>query len=1153
MDTERASDAYARSKLAFVTHRPVAITMFVFAMVVFGLVSLSKLRLDLLPEISYPTLTIRTTWPGAAPEDIEERISEKVQETLSTLDDLVRSTSISRAGVSDVLLEFDWGTRMAFAVQDVREKLDGVFLPATAERPLILRYDPNLDPILRIGLRVPDGREATTQEERERQLIQLRWLAENRVKRELEATEGIAAVQVRGGLTEEIWVSADPNRLADSHIDPGELAQRLGAENINASGGSLLEGSNEYLVRTVNQFRSVEEIMDLPVARRGEATIRVRHIAKVVRTHKKREVVSRLGGAESVEIAIFREAGANIVQLASDVKHLLLGTEEQREKAKELEAQGREPNLEERNQVDYLGWRLRDEVQMELLSDQSTFIRDAIADVKNAAILGALLAVGVIWVFLRRFSATFIIGISIPISILVTFAPMYLAGVSLNIMSLGGLALGVGMLVDNAIVVLESITRCREEGDSLGRAAVRGVTEVAGAVVASTLTTISVFAPIVFVSGIAGQIFGDQALAVVSSLAVSLLVAVLFIPMLASRPWLALEDRSETDEQPPRTAAGEGDQSTAPPLPWSGLRWSLGALPENLLLILGRTLMRLTGLVISLLGGLLFGLGRLFSLLTWPFAKLFEAFYGAVEATYPRILAAALRARLLILLLAGGLLYVSVQRIPKLGVELLPEIHQGEFTAFVRLSVGSPLVETDAVLSELDAQVRRLAGVATTALTAGVESDTLTREIEGSHTARLTVRMAEDQRDAASEERLAEEVRALLSSHPAVQQVEITRPTPFALEAPIAVEIKGYDLAAIESVGEEVRRRLEQLDILSDVRSSVRPGFPEARITFDREKTLELGLDLSAVSQLVRDSVLGNVSTRFREGEERIPVRVIGDELILSTIEAVKELAVNPSADSPVPLRAVARVEIVQGPAEIRRIGNTRAVVVEATSTGLDLGGASRRIEEALASMVIPSDVTVELGGQKREMDEAQSSLNFALLLAVFLVYVVMASQFESLVQPLVILLTVPLAAVGVILGLEVLGVPLSVVVFMGLIMLAGIVVNNAIVLIDRINLRRAEGHDVREAILEAGQARLRPILMTTLTTILGLLPLTGWLSQVPLLGSFGAGEGAEIRAPMAITVILGLATSTLLTLIVIPTAYSLVTRSNPRPQHSPN
>ena len=1147
----------ALGPLGFVTRRPVAISMFIVAMAVFGLVSFSKLSVDLLPEISYPTLTVRTTWPGAAPEDVEQRISEKVQETLSTLDDLVRSTSISRAGVADVVLDFDWGTAMTFAVQDVREKLDQVFLPATAERPLILRYDPNLDPTLRIGIRVPEGREPRDEAERVAQLIHLRWIAEKRIKRELESMEGIAAVQLHGGLQEEIKVRVDPHRLAANQIDPGQLASRLAAENINAAGGKLLEGSSEFLVRTVNQFRSIEEIEAMPVARRGEATIRVSDVGTVERTYEKREVVSRIGGAESVEIAVYREAGANIVDLAERVKSTVFGTKKQQAAAKRFEAQDRQPTLGERGEVNYLGWRLRDEVDMELLSDQSTFISDAVDDVRNAAVLGALFAVAVIWVFLRRLSATLIIGISIPISIVVTFAPMFMADVSLNIMSLGGLALGVGMLVDNAIVVLESITRCREEGDDLAHAAVRGVSEVAGAVIASTLTTICVFAPIVFVTGVAGQIFGDQALTVVSSLAVSLVVAVLFIPMLASRRWLVGGDKKEGEAAAP---------SSSPPHVSGDLEWGWGKLIPNLLQIAGWATLLVSGAAVAGVVVFFRGLYVGGSFLFRPFAAAFNFVWEAQERLYPRVLRVVLRVPGLVVLAALALLWFAVREVPALGVELLPEIHQGEFTAHVKLDVRNPLARTDAVMSALDAEIRRIPGIETTALNVGVEKETLTREIEGSHTARLTVRIAEQWpapsdvgaapagegeappatmivRTPEHEEQIAERVRRTLSDHPEVQSVEITRPTPFALEAPIAVEVRGYDLESLRMVGEEVKRRLDKLDTLADVRSTVRPGHLEALVHFDREKVLELGLDLGQVVSLVRDQVEGNVSTRYHEGDERIDIRVIGDEVVLSNLQAVLELPVNPTGESQIPLRAIATVDIVQGPAEIRRIRNDRAVVISATGRGLDLGGVAKSIDAALASMVIPDDVHVELGGQKREMDEAQSNLFWALILAIFLVYVVMASQFESLLQPFIILLTVPLAGVGVILGLRLLDIPLSIVVFIGAIMLAGIVVNNAIVLVDRINQKRAQGLAPRAAILEAARARLRPIMMTTATTVLGLLPLTGWLAAIPVIGSLGAGEGAEIRAPMAITVIVGLITSTVLTLVIIPAVYYIFER----------
>jgi HAE1 family hydrophobic/amphiphilic exporter-1 len=1148
-----------KSWLEGVVRRPVAVTMFVLSMAVFGAVSFAKLRVDLLPEISYPTLTVRTGWPGAAPEDVEQRISEKVQEALSTLDDLVRSTSISRAGASDVVLEFDWGTPMTFAVEDVREKLGGVFLPDGAELPLILRFDPNLDPILRIGVSSPDGREPKGEEEIVRELLRLRWLAENRIQRELEAIEGVAAVQVRGGLEEEIRVRVDPQRLSALRIDPGELAARLAAENINASGGSLREGSAEFLVRTVNQFRDVDEIEEMPVSSRGAAVVRVRDVARVERTHERREVVSRIGGRESVEVAIYREAGANVVQVAGRVKERVFGTREQQAAAREYAEKeergegGAGPTLGERRSFDYLAWNLREDAQMEPLSDQSVFIEDAVDDVKSSAVLGSFLAIGVIWLFLRRFPPTLIIGLSIPVSVVVTFAPMFLSEVSLNIMSLGGLALGVGMMVDNAIVVLESVTRCRDEGDSIVRAAVRGTAEVVGAVTASTLTTVAVFAPIVFVTGVAGQIFGDQALTVVSALVVSLVFAILFIPVLASRPWLVsglAHALGAAGTQRP----GYGEpalrlEGTAPPGPppriAQGLDWRERPAASAWVFV-GRSLLVLLGWLFRLAALGAAALAWTSRKLTAPLEWLFARLWSRLERRFPRFLAGALQHPWLVLAAAAGLLWVSLVRLGALGLELLPQIHQGEFTAHVRLSAGSPLENTDTVLSELDRAVRRLPAVATTALTVGIERETLSREIEGPNTARLLVRLEEAARDPVREEEITGQVRALLAAHPAVDAIEIARPTPFALEAPIAVEVKGYDLAKLAQVSQEVQRRLSVVPGLSDVRTTLRPGYPEARITFDREKMLELGLDLGAVSGLVRDQVLGNVSTRFHEGDERIGIRVIGDEVVLDTLEALRELPVNPAAENSVSLGTVATIELERGPAEIRRIGNTRAVVVSAATSGVNLGGMAARITDALASLSVPEDVTVELGGQKREMDQAQESMRFALYLAIFLVYVVMASQFESLVQPLVILLTVPLAAVGVVLTLDALDVPLSVVVFIGLILLAGIVVNNAIVLIDRINQVRARGLDMRAAILDAAATRLRPILMTAGTTVLGLLPMTGWLRGVPVIGALGAGAGAEIRAPMAITVISGLVSSTVLTLIVIPVVYSLVERLVP-------
>jgi HAE1 family hydrophobic/amphiphilic exporter-1 len=1124
--------AAPRGGFAFVTTRPVAITMFMVAIAVFGVVSFEKLPLDLLPEISYPTLTVRTHYRGAAPEDVEDRISERIQETLSTSPHLVRSTSISRAETSDVVLDFDWGTAMTFAVQDVRDKLDGVFLPDGADRPLILRYDPNLDPILRIGVSVPAAQAHGTKRS-ELELIQLRWLAEHRLKRELEGIPGVAAVQVRGGLIEEIRVRTDPFKMAAQGLDPNALAMRLAEENINASGGLIREGSTEYLVRTLNEFQDVAEIEDLAIERRGPATIRVRDVATVERTHAEREVVSSISGAEAVELAIFREAGANIVELAKAIKQRVFGTDAQRTFTKKLEEErgtGARESLMERGQSAYLAWQLRKEARLELLSDQSLFIRDAVADVQSSAIIGALLSVIVLWVFLRDLAGTLIIGVTVPITVVATFAPMFLLDVSLNIMSLGGLALGVGMLLDNSIVVLESITRCRAEGDSLWQAAVRGVGEVAAPMTASTLTTVSVFAPIVFVHGIAGQIFGDQAVTVVTSQIVSLVVGIVFIPMLASRNWLV-------------GARVAGASVKRPPRLFEGLRLGFASIGPSLLLLAGRAVLTLIFAIGRLLGAIWLALAWVTRLVTTPLRVLFDRTWGGLERVYPRFIAASLRQPWLVVASALALLAAAAWRVPRLGVELLPEIHQGEFTLHVALAVGSPIENTVAVMREIDARVRELPEVEITALTVGVEKDALTREIEGKHTARLTVRLKPEFASVERETAVLEQARTLASAHADVRAIDVSRPTPFALEAPITVEILGHDLERMQRVAGDVYDRLTRVEGLTNVRTTVRSGHPEVRVTFDREKTLQYGLELDQVSKLVRDQVLGNVSTRFNEGDEKIDVRVQGDEIVLSNLERVLDLVVNPSAQTPVSLRSVARIEHVEGPAEIRRIGNTRAILVTAASTGLNLGGLNRAVEASLADLTPPDDVAVALGGQKRELDRAQTSMQFALLLALFLVYVVMACEFESLIQPLVILVTAPLAAVGVVFVLELLDLPLSITVFLGLILLAGIVVNNAIVLIDRVNQRRAAGDGLAESLIEAGGTRLRPILMTTTTAVLGLLPMTGWLDALPGMASFATGAGAEIRAPMAITVIAGLSTATLLTLVVIPVVYYLVYR----------
>jgi hydrophobic/amphiphilic exporter-1 (mainly G- bacteria), HAE1 family len=620
-------------------------------------------------------------------------------------------------------------------------------------------------------------------------------------------------VQVRGGLEEEIRVRIDPFRMAAQKLDPALVPTRLAQENLNASGGLVREGSTEYLVRTLNEFRDVNEIADLVLERRNGAAIRIRDVGTVERTHREREVVTRLDGGEAVEIAIYREAGANIVELVDAVRAKVLGTEAQRSWWTERETRGERgpPGWMERDNAQFLAFQLRNDARIEVLSDQSTFIRDSIKDVQDSAWIGGLLTVFVIWLALRRFAPTLVIALSIPISVIVTFAPMQLYGVSLNIMSLGGLALGIGMIVDASIVVLESVMRRRELGDSPLEAAVTGTREVAGAVVGSTLTSIAVFAPIVFVHGVAGRVFGDQALTVVVSLLVSLVVAVLFIPVLAGSRFVS--------------GLAAGESAPTPVAPETTRRH-----PLSLLFTLVRGVVLFVGLLAKLCGWIFH-----------PLLRVHDWLWARVEAAYPRLLGAALDRPWLVVLVSMATLAVTVIQVPKLGVDLLPEIHQGEFTAKVQLDAGTPLSVTDTALAEIDAAVRKLEGVELTALVVGIERDALTTEAEGKHTARLTVRLQATHATPAAEELVLERVRDTIAAHPAVRGVQFTRPTPFALEAPVEVEVLGWNLEDIRITAEDVARRLSAVEGLSDVRTSLRTGNPEARIVFDREKTLEQG------------------------------------------------------------------------------------------------------------------------------------------------------------------------------------------------------------------------------------------------------------------------------------------------------------------------
>ncbi len=1142
-----------------VIQRPVAITMIVIGIMVFGLLSYKQLSLNLMPDITYPSLTVRTEYPGTAPEEVETTISRPIEEELGVVTNLVNIRSVSKAGQSDVILEFNWDTDMDQAISEVREKLDLLYLPQEAKKPIILRYDPSLDPIIRLGLTGgPD-------------LFYTRYVAEEQIKRALETVDGVAAVKVKGGLEEEIRVELDEKKISLMGIDIQQIRDKLARENINLAGGNLKEGQTEYIVRTLNEFRTVEEIGDLILTFDNGRHLRLKDLGRVYRTNKERQVITRLNGRESVELEVYKEGDANIVEVARWVREKVFGTPEQQAFVKKLKQEKRagtggkklgKPTPADRRwaflrqmmmkrMTSFLSYNLPAGMKLELLTDQSVFIRNSINEVKNTAVMGGILAIIVLFFFLNNLKTTLIVGLSIPISIIATFAPMRMFDVSLNIMSLGGLALGIGMLVDNSIVVTESIFRCQEEGDSLLQAVVRGVREVGAAVTASTLTTIAVFFPMVFVKGVAGQIFGDMALTVVFSLLASLVVALFFIPMLASRQMRSVRF-AESSQSPWQHLRYFGSVSQ--------LRQSLTTLHSRIrkqkqqgnyfllfvfpLLLIYYLLRFLFMLVMNLLGKLL----TLFLLLIGVMAKgvavgaqflfrrpveflltQFNRGFNRLYRAYPIWLNRALNHRgAVIASVVIPLLVVILLILPNLGRELIPEVHQGEFYVDIVLPVGTPVETTAETVRPIEEQILESPRVARVATVAGVDLTRVTDREAGEHTARLTVALRPASHIQQNEEQAIAFVRDRLRNFGGLEY-NISRPVLFSFKTPLEVQIKGYNLDELVAISRKAVREIARIPGVYDVKSTLQAGNPEVRIVYDRAKLAFYGLNILDVANIVRNKVLGEVATRFKEEDRRIDIRVRLKETDKASLEKLRRLNINPGGEIPIPLESVADLTIQEGPSEIRRINQQRAAVIMANVSGRDLMSVSSDVMQVMQSLDMPADFHFDLAGQNQEMEVSLASLRLALLLAIFMVYIVMASQFESFLHPFVILITVPLAFIGVLVVLYALKIPLNIMVFLGMIVLAGIVVNNAIVLVDYINQLRRRGLTRRQAIIQGGQARLRPILMTSLTTILGLLPM-----------ALGLGEGAEIRTPMAITVIAGLLSATLLTLIIIPVVYDL-------------
>ena len=862
-----------RRLIEIATERRVTILMFTVAIALFGLVSLSRLAVNLLPDISYPTITIRTELTGAAPIEVENLLTKPIEEAVGIVRNVRLVRSVSRTGQSDVTLEFLWGTDMDIAGVDVREKVDIIELPLEAGRPLLLRFDPSSEPIMRLGLLQKES-DAGVVAGSEGSLKALRRLAEDRIKNDLEAEEGTAAVKVSGGLEDEIQIQVDQQKLAQLGISIQQIAQRIRAENVNLSGGRLEEGSQRFLVRTINEFQTVDEFAAAIIANVADRPIYLRDVATVTRGYKEREAITRVNGRESVELAIYKEGDANTVQVAGRIERRL---EQVRES-------------------------LPDDLELVKTYDQSKFISSAIGDVTSAAFGGGILAIIVLYGFLRDSRATTIIAVAIPVSVIGTFLLMYTNEVSLNIMSLGGVALAVGMLVDNAIVVLENIVRKKEQGQDVLEAARNGTAEVSTAVIAATLTTIAVFFPMVFISGIAGQLFRDQALTVTFALVFSLIVALTLIPMLA-----ALGTGSRYHE------AGEEDAAPG----------------------------RFTRIVASIIRAIAWTFGKIrwvFWVILWPPTWLLQRLYSMIAKRYEPLLHGHW-AIVRLLLSAPQQFSRTMLLIPRLGTELIPQLAQGEFNVDLRLRSGRAAGETDRAIQAAQRATTEIDEVELSYSVAGTGNRLDANPVDaGENTGTLSITLAPGS-GRAEEDRVMTAMREELSRIAGVQY-EFSRPSLMSFSSPIQIEVSGFDLPSLGAVNTALLRELKASDRFTDIRTTIELGNPEIQIVFDQERAAALGLAVRDIADRVVANVRGELATRYTWRDKKIDVLVRSVDTRQASIEEIRNLIVNPMSERPVTLQAVADIKVARGPAEIRRVAQQRVAIISTNLAYGDLGAA---------------------------------------------------------------------------------------------------------------------------------------------------------------------------------------------------------------------
>jgi hydrophobic/amphiphilic exporter-1 (mainly G- bacteria), HAE1 family len=1025
--------------------RPVAVAMFFLAVVFLGAISFARLPIDLLPDVAYPRLVVYTSNPGAAPVEVERFVTETVEQAVSTVPGVQKVESVSREGASLVTVRFAWGTDMDFAALNVRERLDNARgqLPELASRPVVLRTDPRSEPIL--ALSVSGGRD----------LPGLKELAESVFRRRLEQVDGVAQASVTGGVEREIQVEVDPERLEALGLTVGDVAAALRSANASAPGGSVLRGRYRYSLRTLGEFQGVEEIARVPLTVRGgsgaqgnagdapRGEVLLGDVARVEDGFRERESIARFNGAEAVGLLVFKTADANTVRVARQVEEVL-----------------------EQLRAEYPA------VTVEVAMSQAGFISDALSNVVQQVLFGGLLAFLVLFLFLREIRYPVAVALAIPISLLATFGLMHAFGVTLNIMSLGGMALGVGLLMDNSIVVLENIFRHRELGLKARIAAAVGAREVQRAITAATLTTCAVFAPIVYIQGVAGELLGALALSVAFSLLTSILVAITLLPSLAAR--------------------------------WEGSPRDGG---------------RVTG-----------ALARVFR----PPLDAFDRGFARFVGFYERTLTLALRYRGRTVGIAFLLLLVGIGVGSTLERSVLPAVDQGGFRIRLALPEGTPLERTAEAAARLERIVADDPAVTAVFSRIGRQAAVAGMDLEqtGLNAATLDVRLGSGSTDAA-----VGRLRPRLAEFPpGALTIETGHATALGKllgggDADLAVRIRGEDLDGALAYAATAQGRLAGLASVNNLRVGTELGQPEMRLEIDRERAAAFGVEPRRVAETVEEYMQGTVATDLVDFDRRVPIVVRLPEAARRSAATLDLLRVDG-----VPLRELVRVRDAVGPSEIHRSDQGRVVTVHADVAG---GGVDRAVEDvrlALADAPLPAGLRLEIGGENEEMRDGFRALAFAFLLALLLVYMILAAEFESLLLPFVVIIAVPLAAVGAALALWATGTGITTMSLIGLIILIGIVDNDAVVKMDFIQQARKKGMNRRDAIFAAGRARVRPIIMNTATAMFGILPM-----------AIGLGAGAELQAPLAITVIGGLMSATVLTLVVIPISYDLLEEASER------